>query len=628
MSSDLLTYYEKELTYLKQLGARFASEHPKVAGNLGIGQDAVEDPHVSRLIESVAFTNAQLQRRLDDGYSELSADLLECLYPHYLRPLPPFTVAQFKIDPELAESVFPMPRHSEFDTAWFSHSGQAGINAGDADADGAGFDSCRFRSTRECHLLPLEVSGAQLFNRPFNTPGAASVRAAKSVIKLSLAAARGDLNLNELESAPLDLFLPGNNASAHSLYRLLLSRCVSLVVKDPDADTYPIFISSDRIKPLGFEADEGLLPYGASSFRGYRYLTEFFAFPEKFSFVSFGDIAELFKDMTGSRCDLYIYLDESDLELEHQLSRDNFLLNCCPMVNLFSLRADPVKLSASNAEVPIQADARRPRSLEVYSVDNVEVSAGENRSEAFRPLYGRKSFDEGTAERFYLTRRRASRLGAGERDDGTDVSISLLGEDLTPAQLDGRTLHMELTCSNRDLVSKLPFNSEQPRLQARALNPPCQRIQCIVQPTRSTRMDLSGKTAWQLISHLALNHLSFTGQDQGAASFREILGLYNFRKTAISRSIIAAVSELSARRISAPLTIEGRIAVCHGTQIDVLLDPDRLSGTSAFLFAKALEEFFAVYASVNSFTRTVVRLKHRDAPLLEGGIRAGERQLL
>ena len=37
--------------------------------------------------------------------------------------------------------------------------------------------------------------------------------------------------------------------------------------------------------PVGFERDEGLLPYPARSFLGYRLLSEFFAFPEKFLFI-------------------------------------------------------------------------------------------------------------------------------------------------------------------------------------------------------------------------------------------------------------------------------------------------------------------------------------------------------
>ncbi len=36
MRDDLLLYYERELTYLRQMGALFAEKYPKVASRLAI----------------------------------------------------------------------------------------------------------------------------------------------------------------------------------------------------------------------------------------------------------------------------------------------------------------------------------------------------------------------------------------------------------------------------------------------------------------------------------------------------------------------------------------------------------------------------------------------------------------
>ena len=72
MADELLPYYEKELAYVRQLGARFAEEHPKIAGRLGVSTDNIEDPHVSRLIESFAYLNARIHHKLDDDFSDIS----------------------------------------------------------------------------------------------------------------------------------------------------------------------------------------------------------------------------------------------------------------------------------------------------------------------------------------------------------------------------------------------------------------------------------------------------------------------------------------------------------------------------------------------------------------------------
>ena len=61
MSDELLAYYEKELAFIRQLGAEFAKEHPKIAGRLGINDEIIEDPHVSRLIERFAYLTARIQ---------------------------------------------------------------------------------------------------------------------------------------------------------------------------------------------------------------------------------------------------------------------------------------------------------------------------------------------------------------------------------------------------------------------------------------------------------------------------------------------------------------------------------------------------------------------------------------
>ena len=44
MRDDLLLYYERELTFLRQMGAEFAAKYPKVASRLLIEPDKCEDP--------------------------------------------------------------------------------------------------------------------------------------------------------------------------------------------------------------------------------------------------------------------------------------------------------------------------------------------------------------------------------------------------------------------------------------------------------------------------------------------------------------------------------------------------------------------------------------------------------
>ena len=47
---DLLNYYERELTYIRQMGTEWAKKYPKLAGRLLMEPDRCEDPHVERLL--------------------------------------------------------------------------------------------------------------------------------------------------------------------------------------------------------------------------------------------------------------------------------------------------------------------------------------------------------------------------------------------------------------------------------------------------------------------------------------------------------------------------------------------------------------------------------------------------
>ena len=96
MADALLPYYDRELAAIRKLAGEFAAANPKVAGRLRITDDAVDDPHVERLLEGVAFLAARVQHRLDDDSPELSDALLELLCPHLLAPVPSLSPSCFK----------------------------------------------------------------------------------------------------------------------------------------------------------------------------------------------------------------------------------------------------------------------------------------------------------------------------------------------------------------------------------------------------------------------------------------------------------------------------------------------------------------------------------------------------
>ena len=96
MDPRLLKYYNLELQHLREMGAEFAQQFPKIAARLGMSGLEVADPYVERLLEGTAFLAARVQLKLDAEFPRFTQSLLEIIYPHYLAPTPSMLVAQLQ----------------------------------------------------------------------------------------------------------------------------------------------------------------------------------------------------------------------------------------------------------------------------------------------------------------------------------------------------------------------------------------------------------------------------------------------------------------------------------------------------------------------------------------------------
>ena len=611
MADELLNYYEKELAFIRQLGSEFAKEHPKVAGRLGINDDIIEDPHVSRLIESFAYLNARIQHKLDDDFPELSDAMLGVLFPHYLRPVPSMSITQFWPDKEQLEAVFNIPRNTQLETEQFQG------------------ESCVFSTIYDTDLQPFELKSANLYGLPFTTPGSSRMRGAESVLKLSFETFSEQVTFAQLKTSKIRFYLKGQSQYVNPLYQMLLNDCVGVVMARAEDDVDPVLMPQDIVQPVGFSQDEALLPYPAASFTGYRLLTEFFIFPEKFLFIDITHLSQYIPDDAGRKLDIYIYLKTADVELEHNISEETFAMGCTPVVNLFKHKADPIRLDHRNHEYQVIPEARRPLGYEIYSIDKVTATTATGENEEFLPVYGiDHQNQDNISHSYWFATRRNAKHGIYERDEGTDVYLSFIDIDFNPNLPENRTVTIESTCSNRDQPAKLPFATDQPKLQCSNGAPPCSKIRLLMKPTNVVRPPLRNHARWRLISHLNLNFLSLTGRDDATTALKEILRLYDFKESSVTRALINSILQVATQPISAPLNIDGHITMCRGMQIEVIIDDQMLSGSSMYMFANVLEHFFALYCSINSFSRVLIRAKSKEGYIKKCPPRSGEKILL
>ena len=600
----LLPYYERELTFFRQMGAEFAAKYPKIASRLLLEADRSEDPHVERLIQAFAFLASRIHHKLDDEFPEITDALLGVLYPHYLAPIPSMSIAQFVLDPDQGKltSGHHIPRGSML----YSQS----VNG----------SPCRFRTCYPVTLWPLEVASAR-----FDAPDRVSPSPkAAAVIRLELRCL-GGTPFTDLELNSLRFFLHGESPLVYALYELLFNNTCQVQFRplEEQKGIKPIVLPARCLKTVGFGPDEGVLPYTPRSFLGYRLLQEYFAFPEKFLFFDLGELDRTVRARFRTGVEVLLFLDKPP-RLEQPINADTFRLGCTPIVNLFEQVAEPIRVTHAETEYRVVPDVGRQQATEVYSVDSVtSVSPYLPEPIIFEPFYSFKHATEREQQQafWHTTRRPSPRKG----DTGTEVYLSLVDLNFRPTLPAIETLTLHITCTNRDLSGKLPFGGERGDLDLEGAAP-LSRIRCLKKPTETIRPSLRRGAQWRLISHLSLNYLSIC--EGGRDALQEILKLYDFSDSNVIRQQIAGITHVTSRRVVGRPTSMPWNGFCRGMEITLEFDEDRYVGSGVFLFASVLEKFFGLYGSMNSFTQLIAVTKQREEPLRRWLPRAGEQILL
>ncbi|MBK1660903.1 type VI secretion system baseplate subunit TssF [Paracraurococcus ruber] len=571
---EVLGYYQRELHYLRQAGAEFAAAFPKVAGRLELGPDGSSDPHVERLIESVAFLTGRIQRAIDGEFPRLTDALLGLLHPQLAAPQP--AAAILRLDaPALPPGGLAVPRGAML-------SARTGDDL-----------RCRFRTCAPARLWPVLAGMPECRDTgawPFldNDPAAA-------VLRLPLTLAEGAAA--EMGGQALRLFLGGDAAAAARLQEVLLAGCdrIAFVPAGGAAILRPAAVA---LRPAGFAEEEALLPDACAVHPAHALLRDYFAFPAKFLFVDL-----LLPPLPPCQAlDVLFLLPAPPGRLA--LGADSLLPGCVPAVNLFEHVAEPLRLSHTQAEHRLVPDARLEPVMEVHSV--TRLRAWDAAAEAWRdipPFFSLRHAGADPAAGWLLRRAPAARRAMGGSDAWLSLSDPGLGPD-SPAEL---TLVAHCLCTNRLLADQVPAGArldfDDPMGGARAI--------CLTRPTPPRPAPQGGETAWWLVSQFALNHLSLAEGPGALAALREILLLHAAEGDAAARQQVLGLREMTCRRVTRRVGTGVRSALAQGLAITLTVDERLFAGGSALLLGAVLDRFLALHASVNGFTQLTLRSQQR-----------------
>ncbi|MDK6079899.1 type VI secretion system baseplate subunit TssF [Massilia varians] len=609
---ELLPYYERELVYLNTVGRELAHQYPRLASELGLGAEGLEDPHIRRLIQACALLNARTARKLDDDYPEFTEALLGSLYPYFLQGIPSCSIARIGSGagpqvPGKVEQVQSVPRGTEMSALH---------------AKGT---VCRFRTASSLMLAPVGVARAR-YEPVVHAPAHVRLPArATGQVAVTIESAAPARLLRQLGLPRLRLYVDADPLLAASLIDTLFMHVGASYLEIGDGGPWR---QLERM-PLalgGFGDDDALVPLRPSEHAAYRLLSEYFAFPDKFHFIDI-DLGKLAPMLPAAAHRFTLHLivnglhgDSGAARLLGTLEAAHLVPGCAPVVNLFHQAAMPVRITHRTAMYDV-VPGRHEEDVEVYSIDTVNVlrtAEGRMQSIAYRPYYGLRHGEGGELrERYWFARRDDRGMHRQRMKIGfTDAGFTLAADEQCVASID-------LTCTNGTHAASTGFGAPDGDLTSETATGGVP-IHLLRRPTLPHRFPSSGGAHWRLVAQLALNHRSLGDLD----AFREVLTLYDVSRSAATQRQIAGITAMETLPSTAWMRNKSGATLVHGLEVRMTVDEEAFAGSSLYVFAEVVNRFFGLYVHINSFTRLVLRSAQTDRELLRCEPRNGNLTLV
>jgi type VI secretion system protein ImpG len=569
MENLTLQYFDAEMRYLREAGKEFATAFPDRAAQLNLDKPGAQDPFVERLFEGFAFLMGRLREKLDDDLPELTEGLVSLLWPHYLRTIPSLSIV------ELAPDLHEMKRSERIAKGFEVLSRPIGPR----------HTQCRYTTTQDMTLQPLALQALRLGHEPDG----------RSLLRLRFA--RGALaEWGQIELGRLALYLNGDAPMASLLHQALTVNAQAFYVRVPgQTERKPL---DAWFTPKGFADEDRLWPKGDSAFSGYQLLLEYFTFREKFMFVTLCGLEQLNLAPETPWFELEVVLSEAWPE-GVELNTEHMRLHAVPVINLFSLEADPLNLDPLQTDYLLRPMRLQDGHIEIYSVDQVSASSKGERHDyvpftSFRHKGG--MLRDEAPERYFHTRLKRGAHGLH------DTWLVLGGEGFdSDRAFDNQSLSLRLTGTHGQLPRKA--------LQSTLLDTAVQsaqvpiRVRNLCAPTLPCYPPNRDRFHWRVLSHLGSNFLPML---DSAEVLRGTLALYDWTDSELNRRRLAAIVEVRHHLIQ---RFEKGFLL-RGVDIEVTLDVNGFSGEGDInLFGEMLSRFFALYADIHLFTQLTLILQ-------------------
>jgi type VI secretion system protein ImpG len=470
-SQALLKYYENELEFLINSGKMFAQQYPDLAKHLNFSSFLSNDPDMQRLIESVAFLNARLQKRLDEHSPEIAKEILHFVYPQLCNPIPSFSIMKFIKKTYEANGTNIIPKNT---TLTLTRNNQQYF----------------FKTTMNVTIHSCDIENIRIMHINDTSLQQTIYSLCNNVISITFD------KISDVNELIFFIHMPMQAACA-------IYEAVTSLFQNKNTPIFENAKEIGEIECVGFENCD-LFPAAKNENEAYKTLMEYNVFPQKFLFFKA-------KFHTQPQKEILIPINTKK---EIFLKKGDLLLNCTPAINLFDKMSEPIAIDNKQIEYNVFSDRNKQKDIAIHSIESIEDT---RKQKQYIPYFSHNHSLGNEDTIFWETKRYDN-----HNFNAWNTVISLIAPN---TNIKNTVLCAKLLC----LQTKC--NEEIGPEEKWTINNMPGNIECINldRPTPYEKYIQNSETLWRLVSMLSINYFGF--HDRNALEFiKELLEIYNFSK--------------------------------------------------------------------------------------------------
>ena len=568
-------YYIQELQALRILGAEFSETNPGLSSFLA---RKGQDPDVERLLEGFSFLTGRLRQYMNEELPEVSHTLAQLLWPNYLKPIPSYSILQYEPLMKTDQNKI-IPKGEEV--------------SGTYDEEQT---NCIFRTCYSTEVLPLDITNAQYYSSGEN-----------STIELTFKT-NNNVSLSDLSLDKLRFYIGNHEHVSDNLYLYLMNYVKDIEVfikKDMEIKT----LDNTMLQAVGFAEDEHILPTYKNVFHGYTLLQEYFCYRDKYHFVDICnlDILQTFSEELLEKSytfSIKINLTKK-LEITKKITKENFLLYCTPIINLFHTDAEPIRKGLEE-EYEVISSGLNYSNSEVYTID--KIHGWDSRINKYHKYLPFESFQH-TKENveYYYTR---VKLSTDESRTKTYIRFNPATISSKDIYEDDVTISLDIQVTNRDLPSFLDLGGIHLNTSRSTVSG--LRFKNITIPSKSYIPPIRGDFLWRIISNMSLNYLALDNIQtlRNVLEAYDFIGANNMLQKRHTENILSGLEEINYD--TTDMLFKG--LPIRGVVSKLRLNSKKFSTLGeAYILISVLNEFFSLFCTVNSFHKLEVLVDNKES---------------